>query len=62
MADGINITWQLRDSVFAAKPQMLLRVNTFLTGIKLDIAARDVAVPSQANTVLVGARIAIRIG
>ena len=40
-----------------------LHVNTFLTGIKWsDVVARDVVVPSQANTVLVGARIAIRIG
>lgn len=62
MADGINITWQLRDAASAAKPQTL-HVNTFLTGIKCsDVVARDVVVPGQANMVLVGARIAIRIG
>jgi len=62
MAGWINITWQLRDPVSAAKPQTL-HVNTFLTGIKCsDVVARNVVVPSQANMVLVGARIAIRIG
>jgi hypothetical protein len=62
MAGGINITWQLGDLVSAAKPQTL-HVNTFLTGIKFsDVVARDVVVPIQANMVLVGAWIAIRIG
>lgn len=51
MVDRINITWKLRDPVFTAKPQMF-NVNTFLTDIKwLNVVARDVAVPSQANRV-----------